>query len=142
MGTSLRLVLRGKSLVGEVTNLVNCEIYRASVRSLTTRIRDGILTTRMREMRQDITVVQSCHRNLRNDHFKESRKRREYTEFIRRKAKSGGRRIISAFHDSRWNEDFGMFLVDDFQTSRTLEVTFRNLVINSSVAQQRRTYCR
>ena len=90
-------------------------------------------------MRQHITVVQSCHRNLGNDHFKESRERREYTKFIGRKAKSSSSGVIPAFHDSRWNEDFGMFLVDDFQSSRTLEVTLRNLVIITSFMQERRT---
>lgn len=78
----------------------------------------------MREMTEDVAVVQSCHGDLRNNHLEERREGGENTELVSVETKAGGCSEVTAFHDTGWNEHFGMFLVDHLETSRTLQVAW------------------
>ena len=78
----------------------------------------------MREVAENIAVVQSCHGDLRNNHLKECREGGENTELVSIEAEASGRSKVTAFHDTGWNEHFGMFLVDYLETSRTLQVAW------------------
>jgi len=69
---------------------------------------------------EDIALVQACHGDLRDDHLKECRKGGENTELVSVKTEPSGCSKVTAFHNTGWNEHFGMFLVDHFETSRTL----------------------
>jgi len=77
----------------------------------------------MREMGEDIAVIQTSHGYFRNDHLKESRERGEDSEFIRSKSKASSSGEVSSLHDTRWNEYFGMLLVNDLETSRPFKVS-------------------
>jgi hypothetical protein len=70
----------------------------------------------MREMRKDIAVIETSHCDFRNNHFKECRESGENTKLVRCKTKTGSGREVSSFHDTGWDEYFGMLLMDDAQT--------------------------
>lgn len=78
----------------------------------------------MGKVTQNVAVIQSRHRDFGYYHLQEGRERREDTEFIWSEAKSSSSRVVSAFHDPRWNEHLGVLLVNDFQTSRSLQITY------------------
>ena len=77
----------------------------------------------MREMGEDIAVVQSCHGDLRNNHLKERREGGENAELVSVETKPSGCSKITAFHDTRWNEYLWMLLVNHLETGRSLQVT-------------------
>ena len=78
----------------------------------------NIHTTRMREMRKDIAVIETSNCDLRNNHLKERRESgdSEYTKLVGYKSKASSCRKVASFHDAGWDEYFGMFLVNDTQT--------------------------
>lgn len=80
-------------------------------------------TTRMREMAQDIAVVQPRHCELRDDHLEESRKGRKDTEFVCVETETSSSRKVSSLHDTRRYENLGVLLVNNLETCRTLKVT-------------------
>lgn len=80
-------------------------------------------TTSMREMRENIAVVQPCHGNFGDDHLKEGREGREDTKFIGLEPETSCSREVSSFHDSGRDENLRMLLVNDFQTGRAFQVT-------------------
>ena len=75
-------------------------------------------------MRKDIAVVETGHGNLGNDHLQEGRESRKDTRLSFLKTKSGGGGEVTAFHDPGCNEHLGVLLVNDLETSRSLEITF------------------
>lgn len=76
----------------------------------------------MREMTQDVAVVQSSHGDLGEYHLKESRESGEYTKLVGVESKAGGSGEVSSFHDTRWNEDFRVLLVNGLETRRALQI--------------------
>jgi hypothetical protein len=76
----------------------------------------------MGEMTKYIAIIETSHGNFRYDHLQESRESREDAKFLVVEAKACGGREVPSFHDTRRNKDFGMFLMDDFETSGTLQV--------------------
>ena len=70
----------------------------------------------MREMRKDIAIIETSHRDFRNNHFKESREGGENTKLVRCKSEAGSGGKVASFHNTRWYKYFGMSLVDDAQT--------------------------
>lgn len=74
-------------------------------------------------MAEDIAVVQSSHGNLGHDHLEEGREGREDTKLVLVEPKSSSSTEIAALHDTGWNEDFGVLLMDHLQTGGTLQVT-------------------
>lgn len=74
-------------------------------------------------MAQNVTIVQPGHGYLGDDHLQESRECRKDAELVRCKTESGSSRIVATLHDSGRNEDFGMLLMNDFQTGGTFKVT-------------------
>jgi hypothetical protein len=79
----------------------------------------------MREMAEHITVVESRHSNLTENHLQKGAECREDTKFVLVETETSSRGEVSTFHDTGGNEDFGMLLVDDFETSGALEITYR-----------------
>lgn len=77
----------------------------------------------MREMAEDIAVVQPCHGDLGNNHFKERREGSENAELFRVETKASCCREVAALHDTGWNKDFRMLLVNNLDAGRTLQVT-------------------
>ena len=77
----------------------------------------------MGEMTEYIAIIETSHGDFRYDHLQESRESRENAEFLVVEAKAGGGGEVPSFHDTRRNKDFGVFLMDYFEASRTLQVT-------------------
>lgn len=73
-------------------------------------------------MTEDIAIVQACHGDLRNNHLEEGREGGENTELVSVETEASGCCKVTALHDTRWNEHFGMFLVDHLETGGTLQV--------------------
>ena len=67
----------------------------------------------MREMRKDIAVIKTSHSDFRNNHLKEHPQSGENTKLVRCKSKTGSGRKVASFHDTGWDENMGMFLVDN-----------------------------
>lgn len=76
----------------------------------------------MREVAEDVAVVQSRHSDLRNNHLKECRKGGENAELVRVETEASSCSKVTTFHDTGRNEYFGMFLVDHLETSRALQI--------------------
>ena len=96
----------------------------------------------MREMRKNVAVIEASHGDFRNNHLKECRKSREDTEFIRGESKTSRSGEVAAFHDTRRNENLGVLLVDNFQASRTLEITYAYKVSNIvEYDRKKQTHC-
>lgn len=74
-------------------------------------------------MAKYVAVVETRHGDLRYNHLQKRREGREDSELIMFKAETSSSRIVAALHDAGGNENFGMLLVDHFQTSRSLEIT-------------------
>lgn len=66
----------------------------------------------MREMTENVAVVQPSHGDLRNNHLQEGRESRKDAKlvFVEPKPSRGGE--IAPFHDPRGEEDFRMLLMD------------------------------
>lgn len=78
----------------------------------------------MREMAKNIAVVEARHGDLRDDHFQECRESGEYTKLVFVESESGCSGEVASLHDTRCDEDFGVFLVNDRQTGGSLEITY------------------
>lgn len=78
----------------------------------------------MGEVRQDIAIVQARHGDFGDDHLKERREGGEDTKLPLLETETGGSTEVSTLHDPRWDEDFGVLLVDGLQTSRALQITY------------------
>lgn len=75
-------------------------------------------------MGENIAVVQTRHSDLADHHLQESRECGEDTELVCVKSESCSRREVATLHDTRGYKHFRMFLVDDFQASGSLEVSY------------------
>ena len=73
-------------------------------------------------MAKNVTVVQTGHGELRDDHLQERRESREDTELVRIESETGRRGEVTTLHDTRRDEDLGVSLMDDLQTGRTLKI--------------------
>ena len=95
-------------------------------------------------MAQHITVVQARHGDFRNDHLKKGREGGKDAKLVRCKTKACRSGEVSTFHDSGGNKHFGMSLVDDLQTSRTLQIACasRGLSTKQNLRSKNDTNCR
>ena len=83
-----------------------------------------LINTRVREMREDIAVVETGHGDLGDNHLQEGGKGGEDARLSLLETKSSSGREITTFHDPGSNKHLRMFLVDDLETSGSLEITF------------------
>ena len=79
-------------------------------------------TARMGKVTENITVVQTRHCNFGDHHFEEGRECGEDAKLIVVESEAGGGREVASFHDSGGHEDFGVLLVDDLQSGRSLQI--------------------
>ena len=77
----------------------------------------------MREVAEDVAEVETRHRDLRDDHFQECREGGEHAELLSIETETCRRAEVSAFHDTRGDEDLRVLLVNDLQAGRALEIT-------------------
>lgn len=77
----------------------------------------------MGEVGEDIAVVQACHRDFGDDHLKKRGEGGEDTKLPFLETKTGGSTEVATLHDPRWDEDFGVLLMDGLQTGRALQIT-------------------
>ena len=102
-----------------VGNLVDYEVSSKCVHADVTKLR----TPRMREMAENIAIVQPRHCDLRHDHLEEGRECREDAKLVGLEAKARSSGEVTAFHDPGRHEHIGVSLMDHLQTSRTFEIT-------------------
>ena len=96
----------------------------------------------MGEMTQNIAVVETCHSDLRNHHLQESGESGEDPEFVLVKTEASRGGEITTLHDTRWNENFRVLLVDDFQTGRSLQIAWELTSDGKTCNEGREAYCR
>lgn len=86
-----------------------------------------LINTRVGKMREDIAVVETGHGDLGDNHLQEGRESGEDSSLALLETKSSSSGEVSALHDSGSNEYLGMLLVDNLETSRSLEITLVRL---------------
>jgi len=74
-------------------------------------------------MAKNITVVQSCHRNLTDNHLQKGTKSRKDTKLVLVETEASRCGKVTTFHDTGSDKDLWVLLVNDFETGGTLEVT-------------------
>ena len=77
----------------------------------------------MREVAENVAEVEAGHGDFGDDHLEESTEGREDTELVLVETETSGCAEVTTLHDTGWNEDLRVLLVDNLQTSGTLEVT-------------------
>ena len=77
----------------------------------------------MREVAQNVALVETCHRDFRDHHFKERRKCGEHAKLILVEAESSGGGEVAAFHYARRYEDFWVLLVNRLEARRSLQIS-------------------
>lgn len=82
----------------------------------------GQRTSSMRKVRENIAVIQAGHSNLRYYHLQERGERRENAKLVRSEAKSSSCGEVAAFHYSRRDEHFRMFLMNPLQSGRSFKI--------------------
>ena len=80
------------------------------------------VNTRVREVREDVAVVEAGHGELGDDHLEEGAEGAEDTELLRIEAETCRRGEVATLHDTGLDEDLWMPGVDDLETSRALEI--------------------
>ena len=84
-------------------------------------------TTGVREVTKNIAVVQASHGDFGNDHLQEGREGGEDAELVRVEPETGCGREVATLHNAGRDENLGMFLMDDLQTGRALQVAFAQI---------------
>ena len=106
-------------------------------------INTDLVDTGVREVAEDVAVVQTSHGDLRDNHLEESRERRENAIFAFFKTKTGCSGEVPPLHDTGGNEDHRVLLVDDLEAGGTLKIA---CVVPSahdlSLQETHNTYCR
>jgi len=87
----------------------------------------------MREVTQDITIVETGHCNFGNNHLEESREGRKNAKFIDVKPKTGSGGEVATLHDTRRNENLRMLLVNDLQPCGAFQVTWITYYIRMTI---------
>ena len=80
----------------------------------------------MREVAQNIAIVQASHCDLRDHHLQERREGGEHAELLSVETETSSSAEVATLHDTGGNEDLRVLLVDDLQASGALEITYIN----------------
>jgi hypothetical protein len=76
----------------------------------------------VREVAEDIAVVETSHGNFRKNHLQERGKGGENTKLVSGESKPGGSGEVAPLHYTRGDEDLWVFLMDHFQTCGTFKI--------------------
>mmetsp|Transcript_18498 Transcript_18498/g.60713 ORF Transcript_18498/g.60713 Transcript_18498/m.60713 type:complete len:518 (+) Transcript_18498:204-1757(+) len=101
-----------------VEPVVRKEVVEAVVAGVVRHVVDAAV----REVAEDVGVVEPRHGHLRHAHLEEGSERREDRLLALVHAEPGGGLEVSALHDARLDENVGELLVDHLEPRRALQV--------------------